>query len=160
MHLVKRGRHWSAILFAAGVLVAVSSGDVRRAGQLQVHLHCAVDLDSGVCLCMVTLDGDGTEGPSHPAGKDDDFRFEPDGSRLYLQPRHGALLAKPTHVVSGLTGCRAAQYSKGRLRVDGLPTGFSICVRTNEGRYAEVRLEEAIRAGTERVLFSYTTWER
>jgi hypothetical protein len=157
---VRRVRQWAALLLAAGALFSASSGPIRRAGQLTVNPHCAVDLDRGVCECMVTLDGDGTEFPSHPPGKDDDFRLEPGGSRLYIQPRHGTLLAKPTSVESGLTGCMAAQYAKARMRVDGFPAGACICVRTNEGRYAELRVDEVIRASANRVLLSYKTWER
>jgi hypothetical protein len=54
----------------------------------------------------------------------------------------------------------AAQYSKGRMRVDGLPAGACICVQTNEKRYAELRVNEAIRVGADRVLLSYKTWDR
>jgi len=148
------------LLVVVGAMLAASSRQIRRAGQLTVHPHCAVDLDEGVCECIVTLDGDGTEPPSHPPGKNDDFRLEPSGSRLHIQPRHGTSLAKDTSVELGLTGCMAAQYTKARLRVDGLPAGTYICVHTNEGRYAEVRVDEAIRAGAERVLLSYKTWDR
>jgi hypothetical protein len=151
---------WLIILGVLGTRLGASSGQIRRAGQLTVHPHCAVDLDQGVCECIVTLDGDARESPSHPSGKHDDFRLEPSGSRLYLRPQHGTSLAKGTSIESGLTGCMAAQYTKTRLRVDGLSTGTYICVHTNEGRYAEVRVEDAIRAGAERVLLSYKTWDR
>jgi hypothetical protein len=52
------------------------------------------------------------------------------------------------------------QYSNGRMRVDGLSQGTSICVRTSEGRYAELAVDEPIATGADRVLLSYTTWEK
>ena len=148
-----------ALLIATAVF-ATSSGQVRKMGQMRVHLHCEVDLDDGQCECVVVLDGDGRGFPSHPSGKEDDFRLEPGGSRLYLQPRHGAQFAKGAASEAGLSGCMTAPYAKGRLRVDDLPMGHHICVRTNQGRYAELRIDEAIRRGADRVLLSYTTWER
>jgi hypothetical protein len=160
MQVVRCVREASAVLLAACALFSATSVQVRRAGQLKIFLHCAVDLDIGTWACVVTLDGDGTEPPSHSAGKNDDFRLEPHGSNLYLHPRNGTLLTTPTPVESGFTGCTTARYAKGRLRVDGLPTGTYICVRTNEGRYAELRVDEPIRTGADRVILSYKTWER
>jgi hypothetical protein len=148
------------VLLTAAALFATFSGQVRKTGQVRVFLHCALDLDDGGCECVVTLDGDGTQPPSHPSGKADDLRLEPDGSRLYLQPRHRAEFAKGTVSEAGLSGCVTAPYVKGRLRVDGLPMGIHICVRTNQGRHAELRMDEAVRAGADHVLLSYTTWER
>ncbi len=148
------------VLLTSAALFASSSGQVRKTGQMRVNLHCAVDLDDGICECVVTLDGNGTEFPSHPSGKDDDFRLEPRGSGLCLQPRHRAEFARGTASKAGLSGCMNATYVKGQLRVDQLPLGNHICVRTNQGRYSELRIDEAIRRGADQVLLSYTTWER
>ena len=148
------------VLLAILAALVAAPGQVRRAGQLKVFLHCAVDLDAGRCVCTVTLDGDGREPPSHPPGEDDDFRLEPRGSHVYVEPRHGTLVARPTRSPSGLTGCKAAQYSTRRLRIDGLSQGSSICVRTSEGRFSELTLQQAVVAGADRALLGYTTWDR
>jgi hypothetical protein len=148
------------LLLICCALVVASVAEIRREGQLKVFLHCGVDLDNGIAQCVVTLDGDQTEPPGHPAGKEDDFLLEPSGSRLYLQPRHGTLLAKASSAESGLTVCTAAQYTRGRMRIDGLAQGARICVRTNEGRYAELKADKAVPPGADRVIFSYRTWER
>jgi hypothetical protein len=161
-HSVTQGATLSVVraLLAIFAVIVGASGQVRRAGQLKVFLHCAVDLDAGRCACTVTLDGNGREPPSHPAGKDDDFRLEPRGVRVYVEPRHGTFVAKATPSASGLTGCMAAQYSTRRLRIDGLSRGSSICVRTSERRFAELTVEQTIFAGADRALLSYSTWER
>lgn len=111
---------------------------------------------------MITLDGDGTEFPGYPSSKEDYFRVQPgaSSSRLCFHLRNGAEFAKGTMNEAGLSGCMAAPYAKGRLRVDGVPVGLHICVHTNQGRYAELRIDEAVRAGADHVLLSYTTWER
>ncbi len=144
-------------MLAAGVLFAAQPV-VRKTGQLRVNTHCEVDLDDGECVCMITLDGDASDPPAHPGGKEDDFRLEPDGSRLYLQPRHHAQFAMGSAAEAGFSGCSSAAYRKGRLRIDGLPAGRHICVRTNQGRFAELRIDEA-RPKADSVLLSYTTWE-
>ena len=144
----------------AMLVLLLASAQVERAGKLEVFLHCAVDLDAGECACMVTLDGDGREPPGHPRGKDDDLRLEPRGAHIYLEPRHGTLVAQVTPSRSELNGCMAARYSRGRVRVNGLSQGTSICVRTSKGQYAELTIEKAIATGADRALLSYITWER
>ncbi len=135
--------------------VFYASAQTGRHGELRVDPHCAVDLDAGLSECMVTLDGDATEPPSHPPGKEHDFRSEPSGSRLYLQPRNGARISKPTPVQPGLSGCSQAHYSSSRLRIDGTPKDFYLCVQTNQHRYVELRIAEAIQPGAAQVRFNF-----
>jgi len=148
------------LLIAILMLAVVGSAEVKGAGTLEVLLHCACDLDEGKCACMVTLDGDGTEQPSHPSGKNYDLRLEPRGRHVFLQTRNGASLAKPTTSPSELNDCMAAEYSKGRLRVDGLSEGTYVCARTGEGRYAEVRVLRGVAEHAHRLSLSYKTWEK
>ncbi|QOY89862.1 hypothetical protein [Paludibaculum fermentans] len=156
-------RNWGTVPLTGMLLlltVVLASAQTGKQGELQVDPHCAVDLDAGISECMVTLDGDGTEPPSHPSGQDHDFRLEPSGSRLYLQPRNGALIAKPTSVQPGLSGCVQARYSSSRLRVDGSPKDLYLCVQTNQRRYAELRIAEAIQPGAAQVIFRFRLLEK
>ncbi|MGC4049549.1 MAG: hypothetical protein QM757_08565 [Paludibaculum sp.] len=41
--------------------------------EVKVDAHCAVDLDAAKTECVVTLDGDGSEEPDHPKGKDHEY---------------------------------------------------------------------------------------
>lgn len=122
--------------------------------------HCSVDLDADEVQCTITLDGDGAEPDSYPSSKSDDFRLEADGLRLYLQPRHGAQLSESSPALRGLVGCSSAEYAKKRVRIDGLAKGVSICVRADEGRYAELTLDEAVARKANHVLLNYTVWGR
>ena len=107
-----------------------------------------------------TLDGDGSEPPSHPPGQQHDFRLEPSGRHLDLRPRNGALLAKASSIEPGFAGCSTAGYKKAPLHLNGLPVGAYICVRTHQGRYAQLRLDAPIQPGANRGVFTYTTWDR
>jgi hypothetical protein len=109
---------------------------------------------------MVILDGDGTEPPGHPSGKNYDFRFEPSRDRRFIKLRNGAVVAKPTAAPGGLSNCMKARFEKVDIRIDNLPFGSCLCVRTNEGRYSELRLDGLTRKGANVVEFSYTIWEK
>jgi len=141
------------------LLLAGGSGSVHRQGKLEIHESCSVDLDEGASVCWVTVDGDGTEPRIHARGKAYDFWLQRGGKALFLVPQNGAVLAIGNLKEAGLQGCATAQYGKGKTRVDDLPRGTYICVRTNEGRYAEMRLEDAGRV-RDGVVVSYITWEK
>ena len=98
------------------------------------------------------------EPESYPSGKSGDFRVEADGLRLYLRSRHGAQFAQSTPSQRGFAGCSSAEYVTKRVRVDGLAKGGSICVRSDEGRYAELTLDEAAARKADHVLLTYTVW--
>lgn len=141
------------------VLLAGASGSVHKQGKLDIDADCSVDLDKGARDCMVTLDGDGTDPRIHPHGKAYDFWLQRNGKALHLIPQHGAALAIGDLKEAGFQGCALAQYAKGKIRIDDLPRGTHICVRTNEGRYAEMRLEES-GLRSDRVAVTYVTWEK
>ena len=46
------------------------------------------------------------------------------------------------------------------MRVDGFPRGTHACVRTDEGRFAEIRFDATVLAGANQVVLTDTTWER
>jgi hypothetical protein len=146
-------------LLMCTVLLADASESVRKQGKLDIHEYCSVDLDVGASVCNVIVDGDGTEPPTHPRGKAYDLWLQRNGKALYFVPQNGAVLAIGDLKEAGFQGCGVAQYAKGKIRIDDLPRGTHICVRTNEGRYAEMRLEDAdLRRG--RVVVKYITWEK
>lgn len=154
---------WTLVItgaFATSDLVAAASSEgVRKQGSLGVHEYCSADLDEGRADCMITLDGDGTEPPTHPRGKGYDFWYQPAGRARYLVAQNGALLAPGGPTEAGRSGCADATYAKSRIRVDRLPPGTHICVRTSAGRFAEFRLNPSIDAKKCVVSITYITWE-
>ena len=61
-----------AVSFALVSFLSAALGEAAKEGTIKVGDHCAVSLDQGTAACLVTLDGDGTEPPLHPTGKEFD----------------------------------------------------------------------------------------
>jgi hypothetical protein len=61
---------------------------------------------------------------------------------------------------AGKTGCESAAFSKRRVRIDSLPLGTHVCVRTTGGRIAELQFVIESRRDFRLVQVSYVTWER
>ncbi|WP_372838874.1 SH3 domain-containing protein [Phaeovulum sp.] len=73
----------------------------------------------------------------------------------FLAPRNGAQLALGNGSNRGLAGCRIASYSGAEIPLSAIPVGTYVCVKTSEGRTAQIRLNGY--AGTTMKL-GYTTW--
>ncbi len=131
---------------------------VHKKGSISVENWRAFDLDEGASSSEKCIDCDysGLE----PAGFiGSDFWFEAFGKRRYLHSQHKARFSKGIATNAGYAGCAAATYVRGRVRVDDLPTGATFCMRTNEGRYAEIRIE-SYDAKAKILKFLFTTWEK
>ena len=72
-----------------------------------------------------------------------------------ISPRNGALLAQGDGSNRGFTGCNAATFTDQPIPVGDIPVGTYVCVKTNQGRISQFRLDGY--AGTTMKL-SYTTW--
>lgn len=132
---------------------------VHAQGTIEIPQLCAVDIDEGKVTCTIELDGRGTIPPERDA--DSDFWIRPpEWGRVYLKPRNGAgvaLLSRPTEY--GKRGCVSASYSNKEVRIDGLPPGSRLCVRTNLGRYAQIMFLDVVRPQSEIVKATFTTWQ-
>ena len=91
----------------------------------------------------------------------DDLWIKADGRELYLIPVHGAVLAlRSTMSVPEYT-CLTAEDVKSRVRVDARLEGTRVCMRTNEGRRAEVVIWPRRTVCVEGdVTFGFVTWKR
>ncbi len=81
-------------------------------------------------------------------------------SEIYLTPRNGARMAPGDLSVRGRAGCGAAgtPYAADRIALSALPVGSSVCVRTNEGHYAEIRIAALTPASPRILSLQYATW--
>lgn len=78
--------------------------------------------------------------------------------RMYLTPRNGAKIAVGDRSNRGLSGCERAAYSTGKVALHQIPEGSYVCVKTNEGRISQFRMN-GINAGYPKKLkIGYTTW--
>ncbi len=73
----------------------------------------------------------------------------------YLTPRPGAAISFSGGAQRGYAGCSTASYTTNRLPLWTVPIGSYVCVKTNQGRYSEFRLNGF--TGTTMIL-GYTTW--
>jgi hypothetical protein len=139
-------------------VLLLGASAIHKQGNLQVFKNCSVDLMAGDAACVIPQDGEQGDSSAHPTNKNEDFWFEKSKDSGYLSPLHNAMLAKGGLKEAGYEGCIDANYSKNRLRIDNLPVGTHICVRTGKLHYAELRLSGFESEG-ERALFTFVTWE-
>ena len=74
----------------------------------------------------------------------------------YVTPRNGALLARGDRSNRGYAGCSAEAFSDESIPLWDMPVGSYVCVRTNQGRISQFRLNGF--TGTT-MNIGYTTWE-
>ena len=80
-------------------------------------------------------------------------------SEMYITPRNGASMAVGNRQNRNYAGCAAASYSKNRVPLWDIPVGSYICVRTDQGRISQFRMN-AISSGSPKTLsIGYTTWQ-
>lgn len=77
---------------------------------------------------------------------------------LYLAPRNGALIGVGNRSNRGYAGCSRARMSNNRVSLRDIPVGSYVCVKTNEGRISQFRVN-GLSAGSPKTLtIGYTTW--
>ncbi len=132
---------------------------VHKQGTVELMSNGAVDIDEGRAWTTHCEDCKFQPEPKTKF-KDADFWFQALlGKRQYLHPENGAMLARTDNKGAGYSGCVAATYSAKTLRLDTLAAGAAICVRTDVGRYAEIRVE-SFDAKTTRLSLTYISWEK
>lgn len=73
----------------------------------------------------------------------------------YIKPINGAKLAVGNKSNRGFAGCKTETFSSAQVSIWTLPVGSYVCVKTNQGRISQFRLNGY--AGTTMKL-GYTTW--
>ena len=92
--------------------------------------------------------------------RDKDIWFEAETrDLLYITPINGAKISVGNRRNRGYAGCAAARYSRGRVSLSDIPVGSYICVKTNEGRISQFRVNEISRRSPKVLKIGYTTWE-
>jgi hypothetical protein len=73
----------------------------------------------------------------------------------YIEPINGAKIAIGDFGQHGWDGCKAASFTSAKLAISDAPVGSYICVKTNEGRISEFRVN-GFNGTTMKI--GYTTW--
>ncbi len=93
------------------------------------------------------------------SGADSDIWFQAEtADLLYITPRNGAMLGVGDRSNRNYAGCAAARFTRDRVSLRDIPVGSYVCVRTNEGRVSQFRVN-ALSGGSPKTLsIGYTTW--
>ncbi len=76
----------------------------------------------------------------------------------YVTPRNGAVLAPVGTTSVGRDGCANAALTSARIPIGDLPVGSYVCVRTNEGRFSQFRVNQPVAPSPGELRIGYTTW--
>ena len=152
---------WTVAICALIGLTAVqdTSPQIHKQGKIQFYDRAAVDIDEGSAIVEVHVDGDDSvPDPTHPSVKGSDFWFEV-GHFLHFHPEHGAMFSASSVSSPEYSACAKASYKKGSIRVDNVGSREHLCVRTSEGRYANILITN-YDPKSRQLSLSYTTWEK
>ena len=132
---------------------------IHKQGSIQFYNRAAVDIDEDTAVVLVYVDGNDFDPvPTHPSAKGTDFWFEV-GRIQQFHPQHGAKFATSSVHSSEYDDCTKATYKNGSVRVDNLPKSEYLCVRTSEGRYANIQIVN-YDSKSGRLSLKYTSWEK
>ncbi|MFP3945222.1 MAG: hypothetical protein ACLFWF_15100 [Alphaproteobacteria bacterium] len=113
-------------------------------GKLTIPQTHLADLDEG----DVTRDG-----------ADIWFRARTETAR-FVAPRNGARIAIAGRRSVGRDGCRRQDLSGDPINIRRLPPGTYVCVRTNEGRISQFRVNARVGRSPGELEIGYTTWKK
>jgi eukaryotic-like serine/threonine-protein kinase len=117
---------------------------VYRRGRLSIGQTFTADLDEGQV----------------GAGATSDIWFEAEtATRRFLAPQNKAQIAAVGRQSVGRDGCAKAALGSAKIPIETLPAGSYVCVRTNQGRYSELRVMANVGPSPGKLDVEYTTWE-
>jgi hypothetical protein len=130
---------------------AAQNSSVLRQEHIEIPQTFGVDLDAGKVPTS----------PQSMASVDLWFEAVTDRER-YLRPMNGATMAMLGTEPVGYSGCAAAKFSGRWIDVESLQKGTYLCVKTKQGRYSEVRVDEVSQNLTGptplSLMVTYTIW--
>ena len=125
--------------------LSVYNDPIHAQGIIEVSQLCAVDIDERKSTCTIELDGRGAIPPARDPDSDFWIRAGQKGE-LYIVPLNGVRLALNPPTEWSKSGCISAVYSIRKVRIDGLPSGSRVCIRTSRDRYAQVAFFDLIKS--------------
>jgi Ig-like domain-containing protein/Big-like domain-containing protein len=119
----------------------------------------AVTHKTGPLNIVQTFTADLDEG-DYPGGANADIWFEAvTATERYVTPRNGATIVKYGSSAPTVYSCAAAALSGSRINVNDLPVGTYVCVKTNQGRYSEFRVNSGPGPSPGTLGIGFTTWD-
>lgn len=139
----KSGGFKCTALYTGTVSSVPVKPQTHKTGPLNLKKTYMADFDKG----MVTQNGA-------------DIWFQAvNASTLLLTPRNGAKMAIGNLKNRGYAGCSKASYSSSRVLLSDVPINSYVCVKTNEGRISQFRLNSIQGGATTTLKLGFTTWK-
>jgi hypothetical protein len=133
-----------SVLSSATTSTLATRASIRKQGTLSMPQTYLADFDDGVV-------------GSSP-GSDVWFSAETATDRFF-EPRNGVTLAIVSRdAAPGLAGCRGAQLGTARQPMSRLAVGTYLCLRTSEGRFAQIRIAGMPGPSPGTLTVEYVTW--
>jgi hypothetical protein len=134
----------TAALAGLAATTASAGPGTHSMGVVQVKQTYQVDIDEGVVT----------------AGAAADLWFEAASpTHFFLAPVHGAQFSLKNTVQPDYAACQTASYSSGKIPLGMAPPYTYICIKTNHGRYAQIRIDGmSVSGGLKVLVFSHRTW--
>lgn len=77
----------------------------------------------------------------------------------FLTPRNGAMIAVGDRSNRGYFGCKTASYTSASVPLSAVPVGSYICMKTNQGRISQFRMNAITGPSVQTLQMGYTTWK-
>lgn len=80
-------------------------------------------------------------------------------TKFFLKPINGAKMAVGNKSNRGFAGCSIASYSSQRVKLNQIPVGSYVCMKTGAGRISQFRMNKKINGPVKKIKIGYTTWQ-
>lgn len=81
-------------------------------------------------------------------------------TKRYITPRNGAVMAVAGSRSVNLAGCQRLRLSSRRIPLASVPVGTYVCVKTEQGRYSQFRVNQAVAPSPGVLHIGFTTWAK
>lgn len=137
--------HTSVYKSATSMQIFAQYETVEADPQLPDESHLIANYLQGQAVLRQTQRLDLDTGLVSRSGADLQY-IRASNNRLYLRTLNGAALAIGQRNDRGFIGCNAANYNSQQVSTSQMPVGSFICVKTNQGRVAQFRVNQITQA--------------
>jgi hypothetical protein len=78
----------------------------------------------------------------------------------YITPRNGVKIGVAGNRSVNLAGCRSLPLSQSSIPLSAIPVGTYICVKTDQGRYSQFRVNQPVGPSPGKLHIGFTTWKK
>jgi len=147
-----------ALLLIAGAAAIMILASNNPPAPAPVPVPSPVTYSTGPMLLKQTYTADFDSGTIGGAGADLWFQAV-NPTKRFLKPRNGAKLALGDGSNRGFAGCSTASYSGQKIKLAHVPVGTYVCMKTNQGRISQFRVNAVYGGAVKKMKLGYTTWQ-